>query len=540
MRARLRAYSADGSTLLTGAGALSTGVLPTIKGTLSFSVEVGGGGGLQFTAKAAHLDGLGCRDSVVRVELETAPSTWTAVAAYTLRPPFRRDRVGKQQVQCTGVAILEQWASEAIIFPEYVTDTMPQGAGTDRAIGWQSTAYDPSADAVEAWADIYETARTTMPTRSAETDAAWPTGTGAAWVSITGASDAAERKLFRTAQATPLTITTAGPIRVFIASDSPGTLYIAGEPVLNVDGGEPGKLPIIFQQADLYMEPGDYACAYDTDSIWDAGGDGVDPCIIAICTLDVDGDPDTWLLVTNDVDWVACRRDAEPPDNDPPGPTPGQTIALLVAEAAARDCSGWAGVTDDFSATTDSQSAAWSTVVIERQVRYGADSLWSVFQMLSETNEVDVWMGADLVLHAANAQGIDRTATVELTTSDIVTMSDTEQSDEGTYAMGLALDGWTDSSTTGPRREYAMEVGTAITRAVAKRVIASALAENGRWDASARLAPAAPVPMVDFFPGDRVTVTYADAPPEVQVLSVSATASDGGLLWDVELAEVGL
>jgi hypothetical protein len=118
-------------------------------------------------------------------------------------------------------------------------------------------------------------------------------------------------------------------------------------------------------------------------------------------------------------------------------------------------------------------------------------------------------------------------------------MSDVFAPDEGSYAMALALDGWTDSLATGIRREYGMEVGTAITRAVAKRVVDSALAENGRWDASCRLAPSAPQPLVAFVPGDRIALTYADAPTAVQVLSVSATAGGGGLLWDLELAEVG-
>jgi hypothetical protein len=523
MIARVRAYSANGGTLL--------GVLPTID--LQFSVEIGGGGGCSFTARASDLDSLNCRDSVIKVELETAPSTWTAVAAYTLRPPFRRDRVGFQQVQCTGVAILEQWASEAVIFPEYATSTMPFGAGTDRAIGWESTAYNPSTDAAEAWDGCYETSRSTMPSQSAETGAAWPSGTGAKWISITGASDEAERKLFRTAQGSPLTITTAGPVRVLIASDSPGTLYVAGEPLVDVTGGEPGKEPILFQQADLYMQPGSYACAYDTSSIWDTGGDGVDPTIIAICSLDADGDPASWLLVSNDTDWVACRRDAEPPDNDPPGPTPAQTLTMLVNEAADRGASGWAGVTTSFAST-------WTTAVIERQVRYGSDTLWSVMAMLSETDECDTWMTPDLVLHAAPSQGTDRTATVTLDTSDIVTMSDTYQPDVGTYAMALALDGWTDAVQSGPRREYGMEVGTAITRAVALRVVESALAENGRWDGSCRLAPGAPTPLVAIFPGDRITVDYADAPATVQVLSMSASAGEGGLLWDLELAEVAL
>jgi hypothetical protein len=104
--------------------------------------------------------------------------------------------------------------------------------------------------------------------------------------------------------------------------------------------------------------------------------------------------------------------------------------------------------------------------------------------------------------------------------------------------MALALDGWTDASQGTLRREYGMEVGTAITRAVALRVVQSALSENGRWDGSCRLAPGAPTPLVSFFPGDRIAVDYQDAPAAVQVLSMSASAGDGGLLWDLELAEV--
>jgi hypothetical protein len=211
---------------------------------------------------------------------------------------------------------------------------------------------------------------------------------------------------------------------------------------------------------------------------------------------------------------------------------------MLMDEASARGVSGWEHVTKGFDWDVDTYDNPWAEVVIERLVRYGSDTLWSVMRMLSETSEVDTWLGPDLVLHAANSQGTDRTGTINLGTADIATMSDTYQPDEGTYAMAQALDGWTDSITTGIRREYGMEVGTAITRAVAKRVVESALAENGRWDASARLAPSAPQPLVDFHPGDRIGLTYADAPTSVEVLSVSATAGGGGLLWDLELAEV--
>jgi hypothetical protein len=476
---------------------------------------------------------------VIHVQLETAPSTWTSVAAYALRPPFRRPRTGRSRVECIGVALLEAWSSETVILPEYTTGSIPRGAGTDRAIGWMMTAYDPSADALEAWTGCYEPTRTTRPTINAETGAAWPTGTGAAWISITGATDLTERKLFRTAQASPLTITTAGPIRVHIASDSPGTFGIAGEPLLSVDGGEPGKEPITFQQADLWMEPGDFACWFDTRSIWDSGGDGVDPCIVAICSLDADGDPDTWLLVSNDTDWVACRRNDEPPGDEPPGPTPGALLDALVTEAADRSVAGWAGVTLGFTGSTDSYSVAWPEVVVERNLRYAADTYRSVMEMLAETLEVDCWLTPALVLEAAPEQGEDVSGTVTYTTADIETMTDTEQPDTGTWMAGLGLDGWVETGTATPRREVGYEFGTAISMPVATRMIAAALAEAGRWDASARLVSTpTKVPLVHYAVGDTIGLTYTGAPATARVLSVSATAGGGGLLWDLELVVI--
>lgn len=514
--ARVRVYTWDGQTL--------RGTLPT--SGLRFSVEMGGAGACEFTALADDLDTLTAWDSLLRVELETAPSTWTAVAAYALRPPFRRRRVGKPEVACKAVAVLEQWASETVMMPEYTVWDMPRGAGTERAIGWMSTAYDPTTDPNEAWDLCYEPSRSTFPT-------GWPTGTGAAWISATGATGETERKLFRAT----LTVTTAGPLRVYFTSDESATLYVGGEPVIETISTETGKNE--YHTAELFAYPGDLAVAVDTASSWDIGGDGVDPIAVAVCTLDSDGDPDTWLLVSNDTDWVACRRDDEPPDNEPPGPTPGAILEALYYEADARRATGWWFVSLGFDATDDSYATAWPAPVVERFTRYGSDTYWAVFQMLAESGECDVWMDPDLTLHAAPTQGQDLTATVTLTEADITTMSDETGADEGSWAAGLARDGWVFGSTAGPRREYALEIGTALSRAVADRVVAGSLAETGRWDGSARLAPtAADVPLIDYTVGDRIALDYADAPTAVQVLSVSAEAGAGGLLWDLELAEV--
>ena len=522
MIARVRVFDPTASTY--------RGVLPTVG--LQFSVEVGGGGGCSFDALKTDMDTLGAWDCVLLVDMFHA-GDWQAVGIYALRGPFRREKVGGPLVSCTGVGLLEAWASETVILPEYSTGSIPRGAGTDRGLGWMMTAYNPDADPAEAWAGCYETSRSTYPTQSLTGPDPWPTGTGALWISITGATDTSERKLFRTAQASPLSIATAGPIRVFTASDSPGVLYIAGEPVIRVEGGEPGKEPILFQHADLYMEPGTYAVAFDTSSIWDTGGDGVDPFICAICTLDADADPDTWVLVTNETDWVACRRDDEPPGDQPPGPTPGALIVALVDEAKARNATGWANVLYGFDGDVDYNDVAWPGIVVERFVRYGMDTLWSVFQMLAETLEVDIWLTPSLRLRAAPRQGEDYD--VALAPEHIASMSDTIGGHPGSWVAGLALDGWVEAFRGSPRREWGMELGTAISMPVATRILHAALEQDNRWDGSARLAPAAPVPLYDFYPGDVLALDYFDAPTEVRVLSISATAGEGTLLWDVEL-----
>lgn len=527
MIARVKVYAADGSTARTANVGAGAGILPTQN--LTFSVEIGGGGGASFTALTDDMDSLSAWDSVIHVELETAPSTWTAVAAYALRGPYRFPRTGKQPVECTAVGLLEAWATETVLMPEYATTTMPRGAGTDRALGWMSTAYDPGSDPNEAWDGCYETSRSGVPTD-------WPTGTGALWISITGASDWSERKLFRA----EVTLTAAALVKGYFSSDESATVYVGGEPVLDWTSAEDQGEH--FDTWTMVMQPGTYAVAVDTQSVWSTGGDGVDPILLAMCTIDDNGDPDTWLLASNETDFVACRRDDQPPDNEPPGPTPGTMIDYLVDEAVGRSASGWDGVTLGFTATTDSQGDAWSGVVVERMCRYGSDTYWAIFQMLGETGECDIWMDPDLTLQAANSQGADLTGSVELDDTNIAYMSSQKQPDQGSYAMALALDGWIDGAAGSPRREYGLEIGTAISRAVADRIVTAALDENGRWDGSVRLAPSAPVPLVDFAPGDRIGLNYygSDTPNYCQVLSCSASAGEASLLWDVEIAEVGM
>lgn len=506
------------------------GVLPTT--ALRFSVEVGGAGGLDFTAAGGDLDTLGGWDAVALVEVsdDADAGPWHPVALYALRPPHRRPRVAAGEVECTGVGLLEQWASETVLLPEYTPGTLPLGAGEERAIGWMMSAYDPQSDPAEAWDGCYNTSRT------GKWPPQWPTSSGAKWISVVSATDESERKLFRAW----LDLTgRPGPdlCRAWITSDESATLYVAGEPVAQTSSVETGYEEL--SKADIVLYPGLYAIAVDTQTDFTKGGDGVDPIAVAIAILDDDGQPQSWPLVSDAAHWVACRRDDEGPGSEPPGPTPGAAVASLVLDAAARGAAGWAAVSIDFTATRDSYGQPWPEPVVERQHRYALDSYWSILQALAETGELDLWLTADRVLHAAPAQGVDRSGTVTLGTAAVSTLTDARSSQGGTQLFGFTHDGWLTAAAAGPRREQGLELGTVLSAPVARRVLAAALADRDRWDGSVSLTGDGPRPVVDYMPGDWVTLDLPDPtlPGRVRVLSLSARAGDGGLLWDVELTD---
>lgn len=504
------------------------GLLPPVTNTLSPSHEVGSAGSLKFTALASDLDAVDGWDSVVRLQIWDG-TTYVTGPAYAVRPPHTRDKVAPADIdspwQCDAVEVLEQWAGETLVLPEYVDQDMPPGAGTERGIGWMSSAYDPTTDPNEAWDGCYDTARTTMPTD-------WPSGTGAKWISITGASDSSERKLFRAT----LTVTVESLVKVWFHSDEEATLWLAGDPLITWSAGESqGKDPTATRF--LVLQPGTYAVGVDTRSVWDSEtGDGVDPVLVAIATI-VDGDPDTWLLVSNEDDWVACRRDADPPGNEPPGPTPGAMIRYLVEEAQDRGVTGWAGVALGFDDLEDSYGQPWSTVVVERVCQVGSDTLWTVFQGLAEANEVDVWMDGENILYAAPQQGT--TLTLTLGDDAVASSSETRGGAPGTWCAALGRDGWVNGETGSPhRREFFMELGTALSRAISDRVVLAALNEGGRRDFRAKLIPVAgKVPLIHYKAGDTVPFGFGDVDTTVIILSISASPGDGGLLWEAELVE---
>lgn len=496
-------------------------ILPTID--LKFSDETGGSGSISFTALYGDLSSTGAFDpaTLLFLELEVSVGSWVAVMVYALRPPFRRKKVGVNTVECSGISVPEAWGSWTVFYPEYATSQMVTEAGTERGLGWMNTAYDWQNDPREAWDKCYEVSRSARPT-----EPPWPDGSGAKWISATGATTFSERKLFRS----EMTVTGTGPqmIRCYFSSDESATLWIAAEKVLETSDVEFGRNTTYF--VDVHLFPGTYAVGIDTKTHFTKGGDGVDPVILACAKVDDEGEPTSWVKVTDDT-WGACRRDdITGPNSNPPGPTPGAIIQDIIGEAVARGTCGWANVTFGFSGLVDSYGVPWA-VSTERLVRYGMDDYAQFFNALGET-EADVWMTPGMVLHAAPKQGQVRGYT--WTENQIQSMSDVLAEDLGTAIMGLTTDGWVSAVTGGYRRESGLEIGQALSLDLGKAVVASALTQINRWDASFTYVPGQ-VPFFDFTVGDRVTINYRGLNLQARILSISARAGEGGLLWSIEV-----
>jgi hypothetical protein len=161
-----------------------------------------------------------------------------------------------------------------------------------------------------------------------------------------------------------------------------------------------------------------------------------------------------------------------------------------------------------------------------------------VLQAFAESDEFDTWLTSDLVLHCAKRQG--QTKPIILTTEHLHEFHTSGTPAVGTHAIALAHDGWVQRSIPGRvRREFMLEVGTAITAPVARVIADAALRDSWRWDGSGSMNPPQPgwLPYLDLKLGDAIKVDYQAVEHDVSITSFSAEAGEGGLLWDIEVSE---
>lgn len=511
--------------------AATDGIVPTIG--LNFTCEVGGEGTMQFDALGTALSAAGAlaKSAVLILELQTGPTTWVPVFPFVMKRPIKRKKVGTGVYSCVAVSLIDGWGGRTLFYPEYTTVQMLPGAGIERGLGWMNSDYDWQGDPREAWNLGYESSRTARPD-------GWPTGSGAKWISAHkvpgGGTDfeESERKLFRTDMVVPGSPGDQQVVRCYLSSDESASLWVAGEQVYETHDVEFGRKETHY--VDLVLLPGTYGVGVDTLTSVTKGGDGVDPIIFCAGLLDDAGDITSWICVSSDA-WGVTRRDDSGPGSEPPGPTPGEIIRDIIGEAAARNTCGWSSITFDFDGDVDSYDNDWA-VATERVVRYGSDDYTQFFRALGET-EADVWITPDLTMHAAPQQGETRAFT--WTESHIQTMADDLEAGHGSVGMGLTHDGWVQVNGSGAatwREEFGLELGQALTTTMGSRIISAALSEEDRWDATFSYAPpAGQIPMLNFGPGDWISINYRGVIDTVRILSITGKAGEGGILWTIEV-----
>lgn len=522
--AELRLYD------VTGVNRLAT--LP-VSG-LEWSDDVGGYGGVKFTASTLAVDPDALTDCVVKVATPlTAGAEPTEITAYAVRGNGRNPVA--RTVDVSGNALLPVWSTDAVIRPEFGGDKMPRGSGEQRGLSWVSSAYDPATDPDEPWDLLSVSSRTTMPT-----EPAWPTGSGAQWITATTVANGL-RKLFRAWLVVPNDYTL---IRTYFSSDESATIWVGGEALIQTDNVEVGKKET--HKADRVFMAGTYAVAVDTATHVtprSEGGDGVDPILVAIAQINGVGDALSWLLVSDD-SWVATRRQITGPGSAPPGPTPGALVELLATEAADRGVTTWVGLTRDFDGALDSDGNPWTTTE-ERIARYSFDTYLTFFDGLGDV-ACDMRITPELVLQARVFEGVDLStgpSPVILRPSvGVKAYTETVQAITGTVADAYTVDGWitvTDLDAT-VRREFVLSLGTAPSLSQGERVASEAIAEfsQERSDASIEfIATANAVPYQDFRPGDTVLVEASKGVYTARRILSLGGKGTSPVTWTAELGE---
>lgn len=453
------------------------------------------------------------------------------VEAYANRMPCKAVLValdgGELVWQVTAAGLDVVWGRDAVILPEYAAaGDMPPTAGRERAVSWAASMYNPASD-TGFWDDIIEVpSRTTRPT-----EPVWPTGTTAQWITCNDVAEG-DRKLFRGW----LTIAADDtPVGIWYSGDEALTLWLGGEAIASTDYTEIGKK--YTGRVNMVLAAGTYAVGIDTITRYTIGGDGYDPVILAVATIDSAGDPVTWLLQSSSSSFVAARLVED--TGQPPGPTVGHILTTLHGEAQGIDIATWDALTLGFTSSVDTDGVAWEARP-EMVLTYAGDDYATIWDRLSDTG-LDVRITPTGVLEARQSQGTDLSATV--TISRVAGITPMVEPALGNTVHTLTLEGWVTVKHAGQyaaqgRRPMFLQLGTAASTTMGALVATNSLPDLAfpqvRHNVTFWATPGA-MPLVDYGPGDVVAVEHLTGSWRVLALTASWDGSTE-VAWVAEVA----
>lgn len=333
----------------------------------------------------------------------------------------------------------------------------------------------------------------------------------------------------------------AGPARMLLAAKH-GTeviVYLDGEEVLRKDAEDSGlhAADIPYREYDMQLavevSGGTGRWGWEWRQLVETEGDGgsFEYGSSIRRTYDPADYPDAtpWLSYEGDIPY--------------PGVTPGFILSSLMDEARARGF--LPAITYDFNADVDSAGERWPRIgdwstapgKLEFACQVGDDSVLSVAERLRDYG-VDVALGPDLVFHAWQGRGQDRSGTVAIGLGEAYDLS-TETEDDTYNALLIRTQrAWFERSLAviDNRREAFLSLGMTPTVAGGVEVADRVLDDFNRPRQVIRFTMAeglGPAPGVAFHLGDVVSA------PTVDPQNIAGPWSLGPLRIDTLAASIG-
>lgn len=320
------------------------------------------------------------------------------------------------------------------------------------------------------------------------------------------------------------TLSADADLRLFVSGDDFFDVYVDGELVYSVATlGSWQKVGT----ADFSLAAGTHVIAMRGENATRPNPlTNVADVLASLVTLDINGQPDVTVTHT-DTSWQVATTE--------PYWTAGDVLHTVVAEAQAFGWGHLSALTLDFTSSTDSNGAAWTTKV-SRSWPIVTTNLLTLASDLAELG-IDVWMTPDRVLHAAETRGSAKSVTLS-SAANTQSWRIKGRRATGTFGWVRTELGWVEVQDAAGvaaqgRIGIGLQTGNSDSDATAGQVAAAAFATSAAASETVTDASLVPVtgakPYVDYGVADTVTgISKTGGAMSARFLSLTLSEDDAG------------